>query len=64
MKYLIPLSPAVLVAWVVLFGRSCFGGHFILDSSASTDIYHLSAVYERLAGHLASGHFPVYRRKP
>lgn len=58
MKNLVLLSVAVLAASVALFGRSCLGGHFVVDASQTADVYYLSVLYERFGEHLAAGHYP------
>jgi PadR family transcriptional regulator AphA len=51
---------ASVLAAALLFGRSSWGGYFLVDRSFGQDIYHLSTLYERFGVHLSHGHYPHF----
>ncbi len=53
-------AATVLLVGLAWFGRSAWGGWFLVDESPSMDIYHLSTLYERWAHYLLAGEFPSW----
>ncbi len=51
---------ATLLAALVLFGPSAWGGHVVADPTRMRDTYHVATILAAYGRHLAHGHLPLW----